>query len=143
MFTKDEIFARLMNGESMDSIMAEMDSIAKAAAVEAEKAREAQKKLEEEKKAKAEAIKMELADATADGINKLMALICPEVIEKLGEKSIVTGQMLVDTIEGSAAAIMTVFPMLEQLEKVTSQGDIKPAQAIDPIRAFVDNGFTF
>lgn len=141
MFTKDEIFARLMNGESMDAIMAEMNSIAKAAAVEAEQAREAQKKLEEEKKAKAEAIKLELADATADGINKLMALACPEVVEKLGEKSIVTGKMLLDTIEGSAAAIMSVFPMIEQLEKTCSCGCCEGDH--DPIQAFIDNGFRF
>ena len=141
MFTKDEIFARLMNGESMDTILDEMNSIAKAASVEAEKAREAQRKLEEEKKAKANAIKLELANATADGINKLMVLICPEVIEKLGEKSIVTGQMLLDTIEGSAATIMSVLPMFEQLEKTCSCGCCEGEH--DPIQAFIDSGFKF
>jgi hypothetical protein len=132
MFTKDEIFARLMNGESMDSIMAEMDSIAKAAAVEAEKAREAKK---------AEAVKVELADATAEGLNKLMVLVCPEIMKVFGEdKNLITGRMLIETLESSAKAIVEFAPMMEKIEKVCSCGD---KLGFDPVQAFIDNDFKF
>ena len=141
MFTKDEIFARLMNGESMDAIMAEMDKVAKAAAMEAEKAKEAAKELEEKKKA--ESIKVELANATAEGLNKLMALVCPDVIKVFGEnKDLITGRMLIDTLESSGNAIREFVPVLEGLEKACSSDKGRKIN-FDPIEAFIDNGFKF
>jgi membrane-bound ClpP family serine protease len=139
MFTKDEIFTRLMNGESMDSIMAEMDSVAKAAAVEAEKAKQAAKELEEKKKA--EAVKVELADAVAEGLNRLMALVCPDVIKVFGEdKDLITGRMLIETLESSGKSIRAIVPVMEELEKACSCGD---KFGCDPIQTFIDNGFKF
>ena len=113
MFTTDEIFARLMNGESMDAIAAEMTKALNEAKAKAEE--ENKKKAEAEEKAKKEAVINEAAERAANAINELIGVMCPEFVDDTEQ---ITPQMLKDMVESSYTLVKEVekaFPMFEKL----------------------------
>lgn len=150
MFTTEEIFARLMNGESMDAIAAEMTKALNEAKVKVEE--ENKKKTEAEEKAKKEAIINETAERAANAVNELIRIMCPEFADDTEQ---LTPQMLKDMVESSYALVKEVekaFPMFEKLNaKPACAGKRSKAATLDElteedVNAIVDsfcNGFTF
>jgi DNA-binding TFAR19-related protein (PDSD5 family) len=113
MFTTEEIFARLMNGESMDSIAAEMTEDLNAAKEKKEAADK--RKAEEEAKAKREAVINEAAEKAADAVNELIRIMYPEMADATEQ---LTAAMLKDMVESSYVLVKEVekaFPMFEKI----------------------------
>lgn len=113
MFTTDEIFARLMNGESMDAIAAEMTKALNEAKAKAEE--ENKKKAEAEEKAKKEAIINEAAERAANAVNELIRIMCPELA---GTTEQLTAAMMKDMVESSYTLIKEVEKALPMFEKL-------------------------
>lgn len=112
MFTTDEIFARMMNGESMDSIAKEMSEALNAA--KAKKDAEDKRKAEEEAKAKREVVVNEAAEKAANAVNELIRVMYPEMASATEQ---LTAQMLRDMVDSSYTLVKEVekaFPMFEK-----------------------------
>lgn len=117
MFTTDEIFARLMNGESMDSIAKEMTEALNAAKEKKEAADK--KKAEEEAKAKREAVVNEAAEKAANAVNELIRIMYPEMASATEQ---LTAQMLRDMVDSSYNLVKEVEKAIPALEKLTACG---------------------
>ena len=124
MFTTEEIFARLMNGESMDSIAKEMTEALNAA--KEKKDAEDKRKAEEEAKAKREAVVNEAAEKAANAVNELIRIMYPELA---GATEQLTPQMLKDMVDSSYALVKEVEKALPMFEKLSVKRDDKPACA--------------
>lgn len=114
MFTTDEIFARLMNGESMDAIAKEMTEALNAA--KAKKEAEDKRKAEEEAKAKRQAVINDAAEKAANAVNELIRVMYPEMVNATEQ---LTGRMMIDMVDSSYALVKGVekfMPMLEKLD---------------------------
>lgn len=113
MFTTEEIFARLMNGESMDAIAKEMTEALNAA--KAKKEAEDKKKAEEEAKAKRQAVINEAAEKAANAVNELIKIMYPEMA---AETEQLTGRMMIDMVESSYTLVKEVEKAIPALEKL-------------------------
>ena len=113
MFTTDEIFARLMNGESMDSIAKEMTEALNAA--KAKKEAEDKRKAEEEAKAKRQAVINEAAEKAANAVNELIRIMYPEMASETEQ---LTGRMMIDMVESSYTLVKEVEKAIPALEKL-------------------------
>jgi predicted DNA-binding transcriptional regulator YafY len=115
MFTTDEIFARLMNGESMDSIAKEMTDALNAAKEKKEAADK--KKAEEEAKAKRKAVVNEAAEKAAVAVNELIRIMYPEMASETEQ---LTGRMMIDMVDSSYNLVKEVEKAIPALEKLTA-----------------------
>lgn len=115
MFTTDEIFVRMMNGESMDSIAKEMTEALNAA--KAKKDAEDKRKAEEEAKAKREAVVNEAAEKAANAVNELIRVMYPEMADATEQ---LTGRMLRDMVDSSYTLVKEVEKAIPMFEKLTA-----------------------
>ena len=117
MFTTDEIFARLMNGESMDEIAMEMTKVLNDA--KAKKDEEDKRKAAAEAKAKREAVINEAAEKAAAAVNELIAIMYPEMandVEKLD------GTMMRDMVDSSYTLVKEMEKAMPMFEKFNVSG---------------------
>ena len=120
MFTTDEIFARLMNGESMDSIAKEMTEALNAA--KAKKEAEDKRKAEEEAKAKRQAVINEAAEKAAKAVNELIRIMYPEMASETEQ---LTGRMMIDMVESSYTLVKEMEKAIPALEKLTANESLQ------------------
>lgn len=111
MFTTEEIFARLMNGESMDSIAKEMTEALNAA--KAKKEAEDKRKAEEEAKAKRQAVINEAAEKAANAVNELIRIMYPKMASETEQ---LTGRMMIDMVESSYTMTKKVEEIINKIE---------------------------
>ena len=120
MFTTDEIFARLMNGESMDSIAKEMTEALNAA--KAKKEAEDKRKAEEEAKAKRQAVINEAAEKAAKAVNELIRIMYPEMASETEQ---LTGRMMIDMVESSYTLVKEMEKAIPALEKLAANESLQ------------------
>lgn len=113
MFGADEIFARLMNGESMDAIAKEMTEALNAA--KAKKEAEDKRKAEEEAKAKKEAVVNEAARQAANAVNELIKIMYPEMVSETEQ---LTGRMMIEMVESSYIMTKRVEDVINKFERL-------------------------
>ena len=120
MFGADEIFARLMNGESMDAIAKEMTEALNAA--KAKKEAEDKRKAEEEAKAKRQAVVNEAARQAANAVNELIKLMYPEMVSETEQ---LTGRMMIEMVESSYTLVKEVEKAIPALKKLTANEPLR------------------
>lgn len=113
MFTTDEIFARLMNGESMDAIAKEMTEVLNAA--KAKKEAEDKRKAEEEAKAKRQAVINDAAEKAANAVNELIRVMYPEMVDATEQ---LTGRMMIDMVNSSYTMTKKVEEVINKIERM-------------------------
>ena len=128
MFGADEIFARLMNGESMDAIAKEMTEALNAA--KAKKEAEDKRKAEEEAKAKRQAVINEAAEQAAKAVNELIKIMYPEMVSETEQ---LTGHMMIDMVESSYTLVKEVEKAIPALKKLTANEPLQGSRRNLPL----------